>query len=129
MLESSNLTESFLDHLIKIEVIDAEAALHVLDEQRQQTPPIGRIALLHGYLNMKQVFEILQVQVDTGLRFGEQAIVLNHLNEIQLTEMLEEQRNSKPGVGGILCDLGYVKKGVLNKSRRDFMRDLETMLT
>ena len=66
---------------------------------------------------------------NSGLRFGEQAIALGYLNETQLSDLLTEQVGSKPGVGGLLHDLGYVKKGVLNQNRRDFMRSLETMLT
>ncbi len=129
MPEFSNVTENFLEHLVANEVIDAEAALKVLDEQRAQTPPIGRISLLKGFLTMKQVFEILKSQVDSGLRFGEQAIVLDYLTENELTELLEEQIASKPSIGGILYDMGYAKKGVLNKNRREFMRTLECLLT
>ncbi len=84
--------------------------------------------MLNGLLNMKQIFEILRLQVDSDLRFGEQAIMLNYLNRDQLNDLLEEQRNRKPGVGAILYELGFVKKGVLQKNRREFMRGLEAML-
>lgn len=129
MMENAIVTESFLEHLIDGGVIDEGAAVHVLDEQRLRTPPIGRIALVQRYLTMKQVFEILNVQTDTKLRFGEQAIALGYLDEKQLTGLLDEQVNSKPGVGVLLYDLGYANKGTINKSRREFMRGLESILT
>ena len=129
MLESSNLSESFLEHLIVHDVIDTEAALYALNEQRRQTPPIGRLAMLKEYLNMKQIFEVLRLQADSGLKFGEQAITLGYLTNEQLEELLSLQQNSKPGVGGILFELGLAKKGVLQKKRREFMRELEIMLT
>lgn len=128
MLESANLTESFLEHLIARGVIDAETAVLALDEQRRRTTPIGRMALLKGYLTMKQVFQVLHIQTDTGLRFGEQAIALGYLNETQLLELLTEQRQNKPGVGEILFELGLARKGDLQKSRREFVRELEALL-
>lgn len=128
MLESPDLSEAYLEHLIENDVIDAVDAVRILDAQRQQTPQIGRISLLKGYLSMKQVFEILKTQVDTGLRFGEQAILLGFLDDHQLVELLEEQKCSRPGIGEIVYKLGYARKGILQKSRRTFMRELESML-
>lgn len=128
MTEATNLTESFLNHLVKNNVLDPEGALQVLDAQRQQTPPIGRIALMAGYLNMKQVFEVLQVQADTGLRFGEQAIALGYLDERQLTDLLNEQRQQRPGAGHLIAEMGLARKGVLQKNRRQFLREMEALL-
>ena len=129
MLEATNLTESFLEHLIAQGVIDTETAVLALDEQRRRTVPIGRMALMKGYLTMKQVFRVLHIQTDTGLRFGEQAIALGYLNEEQLLELLAKQSQDKPGIGEILFELGVARKGDLQKSRRDFVRGLEALLT
>jgi len=128
MPDPNKLAESYLNHLITRNVINAETALHVLDTQRQQTPPIGRIALLAGYLDMKQVFEVLQVQADTGLRFGEQAIALGYLDDRQLGELLAEQRNSCPSVGHVLHEMGLASKAVLQENRREFLHEMEAVL-
>ncbi len=129
MLESSNLSETFLEHLVVHEVIDTEAAMLALNEQRRQTPPIGRLALTEKCLTMKQTFEVLRLQADSGLRFGEQAVALGYLVEDQVDALLQLQRDVKPGVGSVLFELGLAKKGVLQKCRRAFMRELEAVLT
>lgn len=128
MLESQKLCEAFLEHLIDADLIDADAAVRVLDEQRRQTPPIGRLALGEGILTMKQIFEVLRIQTDSGLRFGEQAIELGYMDEEQLVALLKFQRESRPSVGGLIYDLGYARKGELQKARREFMRQLEAVL-
>ncbi len=55
---------------------------------------------------MKQVFEVLRVQADTGLWFGEQAVKLGLMNDDVLEELLDEQQNIRPSVGGLVYELG-----------------------
>lgn len=128
MLESIDIAESFLDFLVTEDVIDHTAAEQVLKEIRLQTTPIGRLALLAGHLSMKQVAEVLNVQSETGLRFGEQAIALGYLDRNQLRRLLDDQAEQRPSAGALLFELGLVKKGILRQKRRDFMRSLELVL-
>lgn len=128
MSDEIKLNESFAVHLIKQGIIDEEEALQALDQQRQMTQPIGRIALENKYLNMKQVFDTLKEQADTQMRFGEMAITLGYMDNRQLDELLEIQKNVRPGICEVLYSLGMVKKGVLQKERRAFLKSMEAVL-
>jgi hypothetical protein len=77
---------------------------------------------------MKQVFAILAEQPETGLRFGEQAIFMGFLERAAMERLLEEQRRLRPGLGEILTEMGLVRKGVLQKCRREFVHGMETAL-
>jgi hypothetical protein len=128
LMDDLRFSEAFAQFLVDTNVIAPEDALQALDEQRRRTPPIGRLALKQGMLNMKQVFAILAEQPETGLRFGEQAIFMGYLERETMELLLEEQRRVRPGLGEILTEMGVVKKGVLQKSRREFVRGVETVL-
>lgn len=128
MLNSSDLASAFLDYLIAEGVIDAEVAREVLAEQCRQTTPVGRLALLNGWMTMKQVSKVLDMQLDSKRRFGEQAIALGYLEPVQLDALLAEQQRHRPGVGAILVRLGYATRGDLQRKRRAFLRGLETAL-
>ena len=54
---------------------------------------IGQLALLKGYLSLKQVFAILGVQAQDQLRFGEAAMKAQAMTEAQVQEVLGLQRN------------------------------------
>ena len=128
MLENIKLNESFAMHLVEQGVIDDNAALQALDQQRQMTQPIGRLALDLKYLTMKQVFQILADQVDSQMKFGELAITLGYLDNTQLNELLRLQKDQRPGLCDVLFSMGLVKKGVLQKERRSFLRSMEATL-
>lgn len=127
-MDDLRFSEAFAQFLVDTNVIGAEDALAALDEQRRRTPPIGRLALKGGLLNMKQVFAILAEQPETGLRFGEQAIFMGYLERESMELLLDEQRRLRPGLGEILSDMGVVKKAQLQKCRREFVRGMETAL-
>jgi hypothetical protein len=127
-MDDLHFSEAFAQFLVDTNVIGAEDALHALDEQRRRTQPIGRLALKHGLLDMKQVFAILAEQPETGLRFGEQAIFMGYLEREAMERLLEEQRRLRPGLGEILTEMGIVKKSALQKYRREFVRGMETAL-
>jgi hypothetical protein len=78
---------------------------------------------------MKQVFRVLQEQADSQMRFGEMAITLGYLDNHQLDDLLETQKWQRPGLSDILFSMGIVRKGVLQKQRRAFLRRMEEALT
>jgi hypothetical protein len=127
-MDDLRFSEAFAQYLVDNDVIAAEEALQALDEQRRRTPPIGRLALKKGLLNMKQVFAILAEQPETGLRFGEQAVFMGYLERPSMEALLEEQRRLRPGLGEILAEMGVVRKGALQKCRREFVRGMEAAL-
>ncbi|MCP4406659.1 MAG: hypothetical protein GY807_02665 [Gammaproteobacteria bacterium] len=128
MSDNIKLNESFAVHLIKQGILDEEDALQALDQQRQMTQPIGRIALDKQYLTMKQLFDTLSEQAGSQLRFGELAITLGYLDNNQLDDLLQTQKDERPGLCEVLYSLGMVKKGVLQKERRAFLKSLEAVL-
>ena len=127
-MDDLHFSEAFAQFLVDTNVIGAEDALRALDEQRRRTQPIGRLALQHGLLSMKQVFAILAEQPETGLRFGEQAIFMGFLERESMERLLDEQRRLRPGLGEILAEMGLVRKGVLQKCRREFVHGMEAVL-
>ncbi len=128
MIEGAKLNESFAKHLIAQGVIDEEAALQAMDQQLQMTQPIGRLCLELRYLTMKQVFRILEEQAESELRFGEIAMELEYLQPQQLDKLLAIQKDRRPGLCDVLFNLGLVKKGVLQKERRTFLKSMEALL-
>ena len=129
MFEGIKLNESFVTHLIQIGVINEEAALQALDQQRNLTQPIGRLALDRNYLTMKQVVQILQEQADSQMRFGELAITLGFMDNQQLDELLTLQEDNRPGICEILLNLGLAKESVLQEERQKFLSSMESVLT
>lgn len=128
MLEISKLNEAFAQHLVTEEIINEEQALLALEQQRHLTPPVGRLALEMNYLTMKQVFRVLQEQADSQMRFGEMAITLGYLDNAQLDELLDLQRQRRPGLCDVLFGMGLARKGVLQKERKAFLRSVESEL-
>ena len=51
-MDDLRFSEAFAQFLVDTNVIAAEDALQALDEQRRRTPPIGRLALKNGMLDM-----------------------------------------------------------------------------
>ena len=123
MFKSVDLSETYLEFLIARDLISAAEARSVLAEQRQRTPQIGRIALKQGFLNPQDIGRILDLQVDSGMRFGEQAIALGLINEAHLTSLLATQWDIRPGAGELLIELGYASAADLEVQRADFMTE------
>jgi len=119
-----SLEETFLQFLLDHEVIDEAAALAVLDRRRDKTPPLGRLALQKRMLNVRQVFLILSTKIDTGLRFGEQAIKLGYLDETQLENLLILQTRSRPGVCRLLGEMQFVETRTLDSLHRQFLESV-----
>jgi hypothetical protein len=76
---------------------------------------LGKIAIKHGMLTVKQASAIFAAQADDGGKpFGEMAVELGFLTTEQLNWVLVEQMKSIPGLGAIL-----VEKGVLSQNQVD----------
>ena len=112
--------DAYLQFLVNWNALDEVAALDVLDQQKRETPPIGRLALEARILSMKQVFQILNAQADSDLRFGEIAMGLGFMKGDQLLDLLETQKKRRPGLNKIIAELGFVEKESLNTLRQEF---------
>ncbi len=128
MLDDLQFSEGFAQFLVQREIIAPDTALQALDLQRAATPPVGRLALEQQLLTMRQVFTVLAAQADSGRRFGEQAVLMDYLDDEQLSALLSHQRQVRPGLSAILYDMGALPKRDLQKHRRAYLRELESTL-
>ncbi len=116
-----SLRDAYLKFLIEWEVLDEVKALDVLDQQQKETPPIGRLALKEGILDMKQIFSVLGAQVDSDLKFGEIAISLGFMTLPELEQLLTLQKNSRPGLNLIVTEMGLAKAETLQSLHKEFL--------
>ncbi len=79
------------------------------DEWRhRQRPRLGKLAMKHGKLTMSQVFAILGEQAGTSKLFGETAVVMGFLDKGQLYELLLMQADLTPTLAEALVTLGMI---------------------
>lgn len=100
------LRNRYLEFLIKNDLLPEDTALEVMDRQLEMTPPVGKLALKHRFMTVKQVCLVLSTQVDTGLRFGEQAVGLGFLTPVELERLIQLQNDGRPPVGQVLQEMG-----------------------
>lgn len=91
--------------------ISAAVALEALDRYAETRVPIGRLALAEGLLTMGPLLHILDEQLGEATmgdarRFGEIAIDLGYLDEVQVEALLAAQAEVSPSFRQILDDLG-----------------------
>ena len=116
-----SLRDAFLEFLKIRSFLNDEAVLAVLDHQREKTPPIGRLALESRILSMKEVNRVLTTQMDSKLRFGEQAIHLGYMEESDLEYLLQLQRDRRPKLNDVLVELEFLEKTSLENLQREFL--------
>ncbi len=103
----------FGEFLIRKGVATEEQVLKALDEQKKNRLPIGTVAVMDKFLSIKDVYIILNKQIqDPEKKFGEVAVELGLLTEQELEKILEIQFEKNPNVGEIL-----VRHGVMDKER------------
>jgi HD-like signal output (HDOD) protein len=74
-------------------VLDADQLSRVRSLHAKLDRRIGQLALLMGYVSLKQVFAILGVQAENPLRFGEAAVRTGALTPSQVQEILSLQKS------------------------------------
>lgn len=121
MFVEQSMRDAYLQFLVDRNILDDVAALDVRDVQQQQTPPIGRLAVVEGYLTMKQIFSIVKTQCDSDDRFGELAIKMGYLKTQQLLILLDIQRTKRPGLNAIIAQMGLADTKTLDTLRKEFL--------
>jgi hypothetical protein len=114
-----------MDHfglfLVKKGLASSQHIVKALDTQRGRQMPIGRIALEYGLLDMKQIFEILNLQADaTHVKFCAIALDLRYLDKQQVNFLLAIQRSRRPPIGEILVEMGVISPEQLAVSLAEF---------
>jgi hypothetical protein len=98
----------FCIHLVHQGSISHGQFVTAMEEHLKGRKPLGRLAMESGLISMRQTFEILERQTETGLRFGHIAVKLGYLTEPQLTELLSRQSAQNQSVADILLAAGAI---------------------
>ncbi len=72
---------------------------------------------------MRSVFRVLDAQVTSGLRFGDQAVAMGLLKEADLFELLRVQSEMRTDFVDVLVRQGVVSREVLEAARTEFRRE------
>ena len=118
------MAQRFGTYLIECGLVATEHVLDALDQQQHRKPPIGRIAMLRGFLKVNQVFEVLNAQLDSKLRFGAQAVALGFLTEWEVVEILAIQREEMPHLGLVLVESGRLDMETLQRALASFFEKM-----
>ncbi|QPJ61513.1 MAG: hypothetical protein G3M70_06265 [Candidatus Nitronauta litoralis] len=113
----------FGEYLVKKGLVDEEALVIALDQQRQQKRPLGQIALKSGLINKKDLFKILTEQRKTESKdksFGLIALELEILTMEQVDGLVASQSESNFLLGEVLVEDGVLSKNQLNQSLKEF---------
>ncbi|MCP4290630.1 MAG: hypothetical protein GY780_02175 [bacterium] len=129
MFGTQSLCDAYLQYLVQYKAIDELQALNVLDQQKKDTPPIGRLALEQKILTMKQIFKVLAAQAEADLRFGEMAIAMGFMTHYDLLGLLETQSKRQPGVNQVIEKLGYCDDETLVTMRDEFLDQVEELVS
>ncbi len=129
MFVEQSMRDAYLQYLVDKNILDEVVALDVRDQQHRETPPIGRLAVVEGVLDMKQVFTIVNAQGDSDQRFGEVAIQLGYMKTQQLLILLDIQRTKRPGLNGIIEGMGLADAKTLKALRKEFLSFINEMVT
>ena len=124
-----SMRDAYLQFLVEGEILDEVMALDVLERQRQETPPIGRLALVENFMSMKQITQVVKALSDSDLRFGELAIQKGYLKTTQLLVLLDIQRKKRPGINKIIADMELADTDILNTLRTVFLSRIRALVT
>jgi hypothetical protein len=93
--------------------------------QRQQRPPVGRIAVDFGFLSGSDVREILERRRGEGGSaepFGEFAVRRGYLTPFQLLALLGQQLRLQQPIGRYFVERGLVSEGAIDDFRAAIFR-------
>lgn len=128
---------TFQHFLISSNLITRHEMLRAVADQKAMQEPIGKLALSHGMLNIKQVFEVLNLQAEiqfenrsdkTTPYFGEVAVILGILSESDVEHLLRLQESSVPSIGEMLVKAGSLSASGLRHAEVEFRRSQRTLL-
>ncbi len=122
------LKEAFLEFLLEKGILDDAGVLQVLDYTREQTPPIGKLALKEKILTVHQITKILMDQADSGELFGDIGVKLGYLRPEQVTHLLEVQKKCVPGLPAVIGELGLAKAGDVKCCQEEFLESLASII-
>jgi hypothetical protein len=108
--------------LVQQGVATPENIIQALDFQQAKQKPVGKIALEYRLLEMNHMFNILNRQVDTQLKFCDIALALGYLTREQVDFILSIQMSRRPKIGEILLEMGVLNRKQLEDALAAYMR-------
>ena len=93
-----------------------------LSTLREDSVPLGRLALEAGYITMQEILDILNLQSGSSRRFGEIAVSLGYMEPENISELLEIQASRRRRLSDVLVELGAIRESELNAEIMDFVR-------
>ncbi|MFK5925379.1 MAG: J domain-containing protein [Desulfuromusa sp.] len=95
-------------------IIPFNAVIAAITWQRRQRPALGEIARRWGWLNDKNIREIINCR--SGIhKFGERAEQLGLLDRLQVRTLLFHQQSRQQQMGHYFVEQGYLNKVTLNQ--------------
>lgn len=97
---------------------EIEAALLL---QTERNPRIGTLARERRLLKSPDICHIIDYARENGVRFGQAAIDLGHLNQREVDELLSAQSESHVYVGELLIELNLISRPQLELCLREYL--------
>ena len=122
----------FSTYLLDNEFVTADELESALREQQTLRPTLGQLAMERGWISRKGIFQILTSQNETsqkGKRFGDIAVGLDLLTDLQVAELVLVQNNPTNFIGEILVSQNVLSVPSLIKALSGFNKILKTQKT
>ena len=122
----------FSTYLLDNEFVTAEELENALREQQTLRPTLGGLAMERGWVSRKDIFKILMNQNETSQkakRFGDVAVGLDLLTDLQVAELVLAQNNPSNFIGEILVSQDVLSVSSLIKALSGFNKILKTQKT
>ncbi|MFQ5481478.1 MAG: hypothetical protein ACE5ER_01865 [Nitrospinaceae bacterium] len=113
----------FGEFLLAAGLVSEEALMRAVDRQRKSRILLGRLAVDHGFLTLKDLNAILTHQLKNKKNphnFGETAIQLELLTQVQVNHLAKLQNESTPLLGALLVELGSLTRLQLSQALLKF---------
>ena len=115
------MNQHFGEFLILKKIIDPISLVQALNIQRRRgLIPLGEIALHDKLLPAEQLLNILDIQENTGRRFGDVALEYNYLTQNQLDILCRKQKQLHSHVGEILVEMNKISTASLDELLVEF---------
>lgn len=100
----------FGEYLVAEGRLEEEQLTRALAEQKRRQVPLGLLAIHSGLMAPDQVHRVLRTQSHRRMwrRFGDLAVDLDLLDPESLGVLLRKQAGSRPRLGELLTDEGYL---------------------
>ncbi len=112
----------FGEFLLDRGLVSSEQVIAALNEQRQSRPFTGVVACEMGYLDAREILEVLHNQMVYQGRFLDTAVELGFMSGEQATAVLREQGNRKTLLGKVLVQMGALTEVQLRRAIHDYSR-------